>query len=107
MPIFDMDKFIMYEGLCKKCYYQRVYQEGLSPEQIDWLQPAENDDELYDIKMLSTLDNYKFKPMFAKIKEGLDRAEQSEKPEGHEMFTNFQQLQKVWLREKNKDYNER
>lgn len=58
LPIFDMEKFIMYEGLCKKCYYQKVYQEGLSPEQIDWLQPADNDDELYDIKMLSSLENY-------------------------------------------------
>ncbi len=61
MPIFSAEKYIMYEGLCKKCYYQRVYQEGLSPEQIDWLQPAENDDDLYDIKMLNTLDNYREK----------------------------------------------
>ena len=36
-----MDKYIMYEGLCKECYYRRVYQEDMTPEQIDWIQPKE------------------------------------------------------------------
>lgn len=40
-PILDMDKYIMYEGLCKECYYRRVYQEDMTPEQIDWIQPKE------------------------------------------------------------------
>lgn len=39
--ILDACNYTMYEGLCKECYYRRVYQEGMTPEQIDWIQPKE------------------------------------------------------------------
>lgn len=72
-PMLDMDEYIMYEGLCKECYYRGVYQEGMTQEQIDWIQPNEKSEC------------------------------QCKRP----MFTQFKQLQDVWLREKNKDFNER
>jgi hypothetical protein len=39
--ILDEKKYTMYECLCKECYYRRVYQEDMTPEQIDWIQPKE------------------------------------------------------------------
>ena len=96
--ILDERKYTMYEGLCKECYYRRVYQEDMTPEQIDWIQPKEDTVTIYipgceplkcsvdDIVIIDSHPEYKCKrPMFAQ----------------------FKQLQDVWLREKNKDSNER
>ena len=78
--ICDAEKYIMYEGLCKKCYYRRVYQEDMTPEQIDWIQPKE------DITIIDNHPEYKCKrPMFVQFKQAIDAR----------------------LREKNKDFNER
>ena len=43
--ICDAEKYTMYEGLCKECYYRRVYQADMTPEQIDWIQPKEESRE--------------------------------------------------------------
>ena len=78
--ILDVKKYTMYEGLCKECYYRRVYQEDMTPEQIDWIQPKE------DITIIDNHPEYKCKrPMFAQFKQAIDAR----------------------LREKNKDFNEK
>lgn len=46
-PILNTNKYTMYEGLCKECYYRRVYQADMTPEQIDWIQPKEELREIH------------------------------------------------------------
>ena len=78
--ICSVEEYNMYEGLCKECYYRRVYQEDMTPEQIDWIQPKE------DITIIDNHPEYKCKrPMFAQFKKAIDAR----------------------TREKNKDSNER
>ena len=97
-PILDADKYIMYEGLCKTCYYKRVYQADMTPEQIDWIQPKEDrvvitipgcepfECSADDIAIIDSYDAYECKnPIYAQIKQRLDALK----------------------REKNKDFNER
>lgn len=97
-PILDMDKYIMYEGLCKTCYYRRVYQEGMTPEQIDWIQPKENKVTITipgceplectedDITIIDNYHEYECKrPMFAQFRQRINNL----------------------VREKNMDSNER
>lgn len=96
--ICSVEEYNMYEGLCKECYYRRVYQADMTPEQIDWIQPKEDkvivkipgceplECTVDDIAIIFNHPEYECK-----------------KP----MFAQFKQLQDVWLREKNKDSNER
>lgn len=78
--MLDAEKYTRYEGLCKECYYRRVYQEDMTPEQIDWIQPKE------DITIIDSHPEYKCKrPMFAR----------------------FRQKRDALLREIHKDFNER
>ena len=97
-PIVSVEKYMMYEGLCKKCYYRRVYQADMTPEQIDWIQPKEDtvtitipgceplECSVDDIAIIANCNEYECKnPMFARFRQKLD----------------------ALLREKNKDSNER
>lgn len=87
MPIFSAEKYRMYEGLCKKCYYRKVYQEDMTPEQIDWIQPKEDEDTVTinipgceplkcsvdDIVIIDSHPEYECKrPMFAQFKQAID-----------------------------------
>ena len=96
--ILDVEKYTMYEGLCKECYYRRVYQADMTPEQIDWIQPKEDtvtitipgceplECSVDDIAIIDSYDEYECrKPMFAR----------------------FRQKRDALLREKNKDFNEK
>lgn len=96
--ICNAEEYTMYEGLCKECYYRRVYQEDMTPEQIDWIQPKKDtvtinipgceplECSVDDITIIDNHNEYECKnPMFAQCK----------------------LLPNVWLREKNKDSNER
>ena len=91
-PTLNVDAYIRFEGLCKECYYRRVYQEDMTSEQIDWIQPKEDTVTINipgceplecsadDITIIDSHDEYECK---------------------NPMFTQFK------LREKNKDFNER
>ena len=96
--ILNVQKYTIYEGLCKECYYRRVYQEDMTPEQIDWIQPKEDkvivtipgceplECTVDDIAIIYNHPEYECKrPMFAQFKKAIDAR----------------------LREKNMDSNER
>ena len=96
--ILDEKKYTMYECLCKECYYIRVYQEDMTPEQIDWTQPKVD-------KVTITIPGCE--PLECSVDDIAIIDNYNEYECRNPMFARFRQKRDALLREIHKDFNER